>query len=341
VSTAPLFDAPSAEAFMRREYPPKEMLIENLLHRRDLVALGARRRNGKTSFLTNMAVALAIGAPEFMGFTVPRPRRSLLVILEDDPGEYQNLWRVVAGDHDLEGRVRIMLRDDFDDHGIAIDAKDSAFQDLVTYNALQHEADVVVLDNLAHLVAARYNDAEIIHEAMKWAYRLAKDADAAVITAAHPRKNASGDKAVKLTAGTKIDFFESIMGSSQFINTTGSLWGLERDEENDRVTFVGGRQRGEGRDRTLYIQRNDNGWYEVLDDAEANKANVINTPKRQHAWDALPKAFTATEGEKAVKGIMTPSSYYDWIKGCTQARVLEVVGSSIAGKGSRYRKAVA
>jgi hypothetical protein len=338
-TAAGAFVAQSAEEFMKRRFPPKELLIENLLHRRDLVALGARRRNGKTSFLTNMAVALATGAPEFAGFAIPRPRRTLLVMLEDDGGEYQNLLRAVAGANDLGGRLRVLVRDDFEERGITIDAKDPKFQAVIMEHAIQHRADVVVLDNLAHLVAARYGDPEVIHDTMKWAYRLARTANAAVIIAAHPRKNGSGDGVVNLSSGTKIEFFESIMGSSHFINTTGSLWGLERDEVNDRVTFVGGRQRSEGGDRTLYIQRDDDGWFRVLDDAEANRINVINTTKRQQAWDLLPKSFTAVEGERFVNGVMKPSAFYGWLKLCVQARLLKPAGG-LAVSSRRYTKAI-
>ena len=50
----------SAEDFLKRPFPLKEPLITNLVHRRDLIALGARRRHGKTSFTTDMGVALAV-----------------------------------------------------------------------------------------------------------------------------------------------------------------------------------------------------------------------------------------------------------------------------------------
>ena len=112
--------------------------------------------------------------------------------------------------------------------------------------------------------------------------------NAAVIIPSHPRKNASGDKKLELSAPTKTEFFESLMGSSHFINSTGNLWALERNEEHDRITFVGGRQRSEGGDRTLYIQY-DAGNFTVLDDAEANRDNVLNTEKRRQAWDLLPR----------------------------------------------------
>jgi hypothetical protein len=45
------------------------------------------------------------------------------------------------------------------------------------------------------------------------------------------------------------------MGSSHFINSTASLWGLDRPEGEDYSVFLGGRQRGDGNQKTCMIQR--------------------------------------------------------------------------------------
>src|SRR5712691_4476583 len=140
--------AATAEEFLAREYPEKEPLAEHLLHRRDLVAFGARRRNGKTTFLTNLAVALAVPASEFLGYAIPSRRRTLLLILEDDPGEYQNFLRSIVGAAHLDGAVRVLTREDFHNAEVVIDAADPTFQSMVRSNAFRHEADLVVLDIL-------------------------------------------------------------------------------------------------------------------------------------------------------------------------------------------------
>jgi len=72
-NASPLLHGLLAEDFLKQPMPPKEPLVQDLLHRRDLVALGARRRNGKTSFVTDLAVALALGAGEFLGYAIPDP----------------------------------------------------------------------------------------------------------------------------------------------------------------------------------------------------------------------------------------------------------------------------
>ncbi len=52
----------SAEEFLDVEIPDKEPIVDGLIHKRDQVAFAARRRHGKTSLVTNLAVEGAVGA---------------------------------------------------------------------------------------------------------------------------------------------------------------------------------------------------------------------------------------------------------------------------------------
>jgi hypothetical protein len=129
----------SAESFLLRQFPPKEPLVTRLLHRRDLVTLGARRRNGKTSFVTNLAVAGAVPVSQFLGYPIPAPWRSLLFILEDDAGEYQQKLRRVIGTRDTGGRIVIVTREDFLNGDIRIDVGEQRFRHFVELFANLHQ----------------------------------------------------------------------------------------------------------------------------------------------------------------------------------------------------------
>ena len=245
-----------------------------------------------------------------------------MLALEDDPGEYQNFLRAFVGNNNLHGALRVMTREHFHDADVQIDATNSLFQELVFSEAMAHKADDVVFDNLAHIVNADYNDSKKIHNAMKFVYRLAADVNCATIIAAHPRKD-QGDDRLSLEADRNY-FFESIMGSSMFINTTGSLWGLERRE--DVSVFVGGRQRSEGTDSITYIQRDERGWLQLADVASVNLPNVLNTPGRQLAWRSLPPPgtpFSYTEGEMIVAHVLkSKSTFAEWMKQCRRMKVI-------------------
>jgi hypothetical protein len=321
---APPIMAWTAEDYIAREFPPKEPLLKGLLHRRDLVAFGARRRGGKTTMVTNIGVALALPVPDFLGYAIPQARRSLLFILEDDPGEYQEqLRRVIAG-RDTGGRIRIVTREEFHQRGIRIDVGQSAFQDAARYWANEHRPDVIVFDNVAQLVAAEYNDANRVHELMQFSYELARKYDAAIILPAHPKKEDPNNRSSLLDDPNA--FFESIMGSSHFINSTGCLWGLERQPNFDRSAFLGGRQRADGHQGASLLGMNDDGWFYLLDEAQGNSPLVLNTPVRCQAWALLPEppaSFAYNEGQQLVKTAMrSGSTYHAWMKDCRRLKVI-------------------
>ncbi len=135
----------TAEDFLARTFPEKEPLVEGLVHKRDLVAFGARRRVGKTTFVSNLAIAGAAGEHEFLGYATPNPFRSLLFMVEDDGGEFQEKFKVMVGDRDLGGRLAIMTRDDFRDQHLRIFIRDNDFREVVKAQVQEHDPDLIVL----------------------------------------------------------------------------------------------------------------------------------------------------------------------------------------------------
>ncbi len=323
-SPPPPIQAWTAEEFNARVFPPKEPLIERLLHRRDLVALGARRRGGKTSFITNIAVALGLPMPDFLGYKIPEARRSLLFILEDDPGEYQEKLRKMIGGRDTGGRIKIVTRRDFLEKKISIDVNEPMFQSAVFYWVKEHLPDLIVFDNLAQIIAAEYNDPKRVHELTQFCFLLATACGAAIILPAHPKKEDPNNR--RSLVNDADAFFESIMGSSHFINSTGSLWGLERQPHLDRSAFLGGRQRVEGNQGASFLGMADDGWFYLLDEAQGNAPLVLNTPNRKDAWALLPDppaSFGYNEGEHLVKPAMRSGSTYNaWMRDCRRLKVI-------------------
>jgi hypothetical protein len=324
----------SAEDYLARPFAPKEPLIKGLLHRRDLVALGARRRNGKTSLITNISVALAVPVPNFVGYDIPAAGRSLLFILEDDPGEYQTSLRRVVGSRDTGGRIKIVNREDFYEAGIYIDVRVEAFRNAVAYWAKCHHPDLIVFDNLAQLIGAEYNDSKLVHALMQFCYLLARDHNAAIILPAHPKKE---DPKNRITLLEDPDaFFEAIMGSSHFINSAGSLWGLERHVQLDRSVFLGGRQRGDGHQGGSFLGMNDEGWFYLLDEAQTNLDLVLNTSKRRDAWKLLPDppaTFGYRDGEARVRSAMrSADSFHKWMTDCRRLGVVIDAGGGRLSK---------
>ena len=320
--------------FLDRSFPPKEDLITGLLHRRDMVALLGRRRHGKTTFMSNLAVSVTLPHSHFLGYPTPNPLRVLILYLEDDAGEVQiRLKRMSKGEHHGE-RLALYAREDFLRAKVPIKGTNPQFQKFMNDICAAHRPDVIILDNLAHLVGADYNNPKLIHELACFLFQLTADFNAAIIIAAHPRKR---DKQGKGTPSLRDDpegFFEEAMGSSHFVNSCGSLWGIERDQSNDRTVFLGGTQRFTGQQSLMTLEKDDDDWLRVLDNLEVNLPLALNTPGREKAWGLLPdNPFSYTEGERAVKSALkSSSSFHGWFQQCQRLGL-------IVRDGDHYRKA--
>jgi RecA-family ATPase len=130
-----------------------------------------------------LAIDLAVGASSFLGYTVPEPLRTLLFLLEDDVMELRDkIAKQIEGWESSE-RIAVYTRDDLFEAGVTIAAREPEFRAFVESKACDFRPDLIVFDNLAHIVNADYNDSKTIHEFAAFVYGLAKKTNAAIITA--------------------------------------------------------------------------------------------------------------------------------------------------------------
>jgi hypothetical protein len=303
------FRPQTAERFLTRTFPDKEPLIEGVLYRRDIVSLTARRRHGKTTLQQNIAVA-GSEKREYLGYVIPKPFRTVSFYLEDDGRELQMKLARMAGGSAPE-RFHLYTRQDFTEWKIPIHINNEKFRKQVLTCCEAAGPDLINFDNLGRLIRADYNNPKEIDLLMEFTYLLCETFNAAVLIAAHPRKgnrlDGLGNAASLKTNREK--FFEECMGSSHFINSTGSLWGMERDGEETCLCL--GAQRFDGLSESLtLIEKNESDWFQPVKGGQLNL--VLTSYKRKRAWNALPKGeFSYLEAEAAmVTGkIMASSSF--------------------------------
>jgi len=207
----------------------------------------------------------------------------------------------------------------------------------VTDVAGNHKPDLIVLDNLAQLVGADYNDATKVHKLACFSYDLGRASDAAIIVPAHPRKEDAQNPIDLVSKPTA--FFESIMGSSHFINSFGSLWGLQRD--GDVTVFLGGRQRGDGQQAAAHLEMDDDGHFHVISDLGVNLGLVCNTPQRTQAWALLPgppATFGYREAQALVKAALSSgSSFSAWMRECRRLGLVVDMSGGVAPQARGFR----
>jgi hypothetical protein len=131
-------------------------------------------------------------------------------------------------------------------------------------------------------------------------------------------------------------FFEEIMGSSHFINSCGSLWGLERNVDTGKSDFLTGTQRLTGTYSIATLELGEDGWFKVTDDLTNNLQLAVNTKQRKAAWELLPdKGFSYLEAMASVKSaIRSSSTFHAW-----WANYLTRLGLVVPDGDNTYRKA--
>ena len=262
--------------FLAKEQPVKEPLADGLLYSRDLTSLTGRRRHGKTTLISNLGLALTLPNQDFMGYQIPEARRVVIFYLEDDAAELQQRFVQMLDGREPPQGLALYTKEDFYRRQIPIDAMAENFQRFVLEVCASFHPDLVVFDNLAHLIGADYNDSKKIHKLITFLYRVQQKCNVAVLIAAHPRKRDMKHGIPSLQDDPE-GFFEECMGSSHFINSTGSLWGIDRNEKTGRTCFLGGTQRLTGTQGIACLEKDDSGWLHVVDGFELNFPLAVNT----------------------------------------------------------------
>jgi len=314
--------AQTAEAFLQLKFPPKETLIEDLLYLRDGVALGGRRRHGKTGFMMNLGLSLAVGKPKFLGYTIPKAARVLMFFLEDDGAELQMRLSPLMSAGSTEGRLAVYSKETFYRSGLAIDVRNTACAKFIREICAAHKPQLVVFDNLAHMIAGEYMEPSVMHKVYQFTSKLTDSFNCAVAIAAHPKKRNESSGIMgshfqddrDLLKNNAEQFFEQIMGSSHFVNSFGSLWGIARNVKTNETTFLGGTQRLTGEEMAIDIEKGDDGWFHVSSNIDGNLRQVLSTDKRIGAWLSLPPLFSFTDGEKRVSGYLKAGPFHALFK---------------------------
>jgi hypothetical protein len=318
LAVAKAMNSVTAQDFKARSLSPKAALIEGLLHTGDLITLLGRRRHGKTSLALNVGMAGAAGESNYLGYNIARPFSTLAVLLEGLDNEIQDVLSTMAGQRDLGDRFRVLTRRNFFDAKIKIAADDKQFLDYIRAEVKAVRPELLILDNLGLLIGGDYNSGPKMHSVADFIYEMAEFHGTAVMTLAHPRKQRGGDDFQSLRGNAEM-FFEECMGSSHFINFTGSLWGIERDEQTNIAYFLGGTQRLNASQSLTALMHSEDRWFTVTADVSEKFKTALNTQARRKTWFALPNPpeqfkYVSARDIAKTNGMSSNSTFSGWWK---------------------------
>lgn len=216
----------------REKLTPRPWIVKDLLLSGDVTTMAAEGSAGKTTFLLNVAVHLAAGSEDILGYTnqfAGQSVKSIIHSAEDDIVELSRRIEGVCIEHDLDpkdiaphialssGKDRDMKFALLDQTGNPSTGK-YAIDQIIT---LTNEGGVglIGLDPLANLHALNENDSVQMTYLMSVFNQLAKNTGASVLLMHHTHKSADGSVA-------------SSRGSSAIMNS--SRIGLVLNRVNDK-----------------------------------------------------------------------------------------------------------
>lgn len=192
--TLPVFDLGALDG---PPPPPREWIVPDFMPAREITLFTGPGGSGKSLAAQQLASCLASGLP-FLGKHVS-PRKVLYLTAEDDENELHRRQRNIMeriGHVPVCGKlflssVRGMASNElvtFDHHG---EMAHSETFTLLHDTLAMTKAEVLVLDNVAHLFAGNENDRGQVTRFVNALYGLVKQFDLSILLIGHPNK--SGD----------------------------------------------------------------------------------------------------------------------------------------------------
>lgn len=260
-----------------KDKPPEEdPVVEGLFDMADKVPIIGPSKSRKSFFVLQLALSLAAGRPSFLGWTIGRARRVLLVQMEIKESNCHRRIRSMVeamgiDAHEVAGRMKIM------NSRVAVPAFSQ-----IELAAREFEAEVIIFDPLYKMLAGDENLAKDMKPTLAEFDRLAERTGAAVVFVHHSTKGYAGDRAARdRAAGSGViarDF-----DSALFISE-------HRDSDEKAALFVVDTMSRNYPPRAPITVRFTDGKFEHESDVapiERTRRNACSRPTAQPSDDAI------------------------------------------------------
>ena len=181
-------EAVDAAYYIRTAPPPCTPIIEGIFDDGDKVPVIGSSKARKSFFVLQLAISVATGRPNFLGWKIPSARRVLILQLEIKDVHY---WRRVnhvafamgIAPESVAGRL----------HVASLRGK-RVNPELILRLADKHKAELIIIDPLYKLTEGDENKAEDMKPTLAMFDRLAEESGAAVMYVHHNAKGTAGDR---------------------------------------------------------------------------------------------------------------------------------------------------
>ncbi len=181
----------SASHWVHIFLPDPEQILALAIDKGTKNVIVAPSKGRKSFFLLQMSLCLAAGKPSFLAWTIPAPRRVLLIQFEIKPVGFQRRLRQMMRALDVQPA-------DLADRLQIVNARGTKlglhiFPQVVEM-ALRYKSDVIIFDPVYKVMPGDENKAEDVKPLLEMFDQLCEQTDAAVLYSCHTAKGMAGDR---------------------------------------------------------------------------------------------------------------------------------------------------
>lgn len=209
-----------ADQLKGKEIKEIDYLVDKLIPRGALCALVGESDTGKSSLLRQLAVSLAYGDSDFLGFSLNDNCRNVVYISTEDGEMSTAVWlNKYFGDDLVDNGILSKLKFLFVTHNLLDNIKKVAHENCV---------DLIIVDSYADIFEGSMNDSNIVRSFLSKYNDLATQYGVTIVFLHHTKKSSEGARPNK----------NSILGSQGFEAKMRSVIMLTKDKEDTSLRHL-------------------------------------------------------------------------------------------------------
>ena len=285
----PFQDAPrelkvwSLSELRKAEFTTAEPIIQDVLAEGENIALIGRPKAGKSRIAQQLTIDVSRGR-SFLGHAVSRPRRVLVLDLENRPAGARSRFLKMSAPGPADEHVHIYAPETL--AGNAVSLSTAAGVKCLEQMVTEIRPEVLIVDTWRLLLGGDENKTEVVVNGLKTLSRLREILPALGMILIHHVRKQQGENPPRLRIDPSA-WIEAASGHYSFIGHVDACYGLERETDRDsgeEFIVFGGIARNAA-PRTLLLEE-----------------------------DPETLLFRVGEGEEAARKIFTPAETSIWLR---------------------------
>ena len=274
--------------------PPKDV-VEGVIAEGETVLLVGRPKVGKSRLTLQLALNLSAGEP-FLGHRIPRPRKVLIVDLENRPAVACTRIKKMTPYRNSDENITLYAPETLSTSLIGIDGDGLRwFQELIN----KISPDVIVIDTWRLLIGAKdENKSDVVVEALKQLAQLREKRPQLVIMIVHHlRKQNTNEGAMSLRVDP-YGWVENVSGHHALVSHVDACYGIEREfdkDSGDELIVFGGVARNAATTCTLLEEDEETLLFRAVSGDEALNTILTMAERKIVATARTREKFSFTE----------------------------------------------